>query len=122
MEIRQSTTADAARSDIVVQPVRPVLGRAAPTEPQTGPRTPLQPAVQLDLSREARGAEPETSTKRQFARDPETDAMVFQVMDPVSGEVFLQLPDEATLRARIYARELEIRASAEPAGTTVAVA
>lgn len=118
MDIRQSTAVGAARSDIVIQPVRPA---AAAPEPAPA-STPLEPAVEVALSDEARRAAPDADTKRQFARDPESETIVYQVMDPVSGEVFMQLPDEATLRARIYARELEARTSAETTGSTVAVA
>lgn len=120
MDIRPSAAAASARSDIVIHPVRPAAQEAPP-------RVPLEPAVQVDLGGaerggETRGAEAESRTRSQFARDPQTEAIVYQVIDPVSGEVFVQLPDEATLRARIYARELEARAHAESTGSTVAIA
>lgn len=121
MDIRESTAAGAARSDILVQPVRATVP-AQPVRTAEG-RPALEPAVQVELSEAARGAggEPRQAS-RQFNRDPATDALVYQVVDQVSGEVLTQLPDEATLKARLYARELEARAGGETAGSTVAVA
>jgi flagellar protein FlaG len=108
-------------SEILVPPGRP----AAPVQSPVPARAPLDPAVQVELSGEAgkpapeRGAEP---AERHFTRDPDSKELVYQIMDPISGEVFAQLPDEATLRARIYARELQARASADLAQATVAIA
>lgn len=117
MDIRPSTAAP---------PVRLDLSTPRPPEPRPTPdrdaSTTLQPAVQVAIGDREAETRTGTDTKRQFTRDPDTDALVFQVMDPVSGEVFLQLPDEATLRARVYARELEARTSPDAAGSTVAIA
>ncbi|AWN47997.1 hypothetical protein DK419_18060 [Methylobacterium terrae] len=91
---------------------------------RTGPDIPLDPAVTLDLSREAEATairtvppqEATVSTAR-YRRDPDSRQIVFQVVDP-KGEVIEQLPSEAILRARTYAREAEARAA--EIGTAVA--
>jgi flagellar protein FlaG len=115
MDIRPSTAASAVRSDLPMP--RPASDPPPPRDAEAS--APLEPAVQVAIGG-GREAEARTGTeaRRQFTRDAETDALVYQVMDPVSGQVFLQLPDEATLKARIYAREREVRTEA----ATVAIA
>ncbi|ACA17667.1 conserved hypothetical protein [Methylobacterium sp. 4-46] len=102
-------------------PRRPTGGR----EPESAP---LDDAVTLDLSPEAKRAlaeappEPSPDAGRsevRYRRDVETQQMVFQVLDPNSGSVLDQLPSESALRAKTYARESEA-AQAAPIGTTVA--
>ncbi|MGY2052669.1 flagellar protein FlaG [Methylobacterium sp. JK268] len=111
----------------------------APIEADPPPKTPsgaaapasLDSAVTLDLSPEAKkaiagGTPPETAapeqaaaSKTRYERDFDTNQMVFQVVDPGSGSVLEQLPSEAALRAKTYARETQT-AQATPVGTTVA--
>ncbi|WP_246154408.1 flagellar protein FlaG [Methylobacterium oryzihabitans] len=91
-------------------------------EPPESP--PLEPAVTLDLSPEARrsasqATEAAATAQARYRRDPDTRQMVFQVVDPTSGNVVDQLPSEAVLRARTYARESEAQQTTE-IGTTVA--
>ncbi len=95
----------------------PPPARREPPESQ-----PLEPAVTLDLSPEARRSGPpasEATAQARYRRDPDTRQMVFQVVDPTSGNVVDQLPSEAVLRARTYARESEAQQATE-IGTTVA--
>lgn len=92
--------------------------------PQADPGLPLDPAVTLDLSGGAEttavwSAPPQVSAENaaRYRRDPDSSQMVFQVVDR-DGEVIEQLPSEAILRARTYAREAEARAA--EIGTAVA--
>ncbi|MCJ2137705.1 flagellar protein FlaG [Methylobacterium sp. J-026] len=62
-------------------------------DPSAGATT-LEPAVKLDIAA--------TSSKARFIQDPDTSAIVFQVMDPASGDVIDQLPSETALRNRAY--------------------
>lgn len=91
--------------------------------------SPLDPAVTLDLSPDAQRTighdgtastdTPDTKADRaQYRRDIESRQIVFQVVGP-DGSVVEQLPSEAVLRARTYAREAEAARSAE-IGTAVA--
>lgn len=54
----------------------------------------LEPAVKLDIA--------EMSGKARFIQDPDTSAIVFQVVDRASGNVIDQLPSETALRNRAY--------------------
>jgi flagellar protein FlaG len=67
---------------------------AAPQETSEPTAPALEPAVRLDLS--ANGG------KARFIQDPDTNAIVFQVVDPASGNVLDQLPSETALRNRAY--------------------
>ncbi len=109
--------------------VEPVV-RTTPSRPhQAGIDPPLDPAVTFDLSPDAQRTiaqdgtastdSPDTNADRaQYRRDIETRQIVFQVVGP-DGSVVEQLPSEAVLRARTYAREAEAARSAE-IGTSVA--
>lgn len=66
---------------------------AAPTPVQPVANA-LDPPVKLDLGSGARDA--------RYVRDSDTRAMVFEVVDPGSGEVIVQLPSETVLRNRAY--------------------
>jgi flagellar protein FlaG len=82
---------------------------AAPTQdiPETPAATPpLAPAVTLDIG--------SSSGKARYIQDPDTSAIVFQVVDTTSGSVIEQLPSETALRNRAYE-------SARGAQTTQAV-
>ena len=73
---------------------------STPTQqtPQAQTGTPLEPAVKLDIG-------PNGGTgvsKARYVQDPETSSIVFQVVDPSSGNVIEQLPSEAALRNRAY--------------------
>ncbi|KOX40681.1 hypothetical protein ADL19_31955 [Streptomyces purpurogeneiscleroticus] len=59
-----------------------------------GTSAPLEPAVKLDI-----GA---TGGKARYIQDPDTSTIVFQVVDPASGNVIDQLPSETALRNRAY--------------------
>ncbi|WP_246102033.1 hypothetical protein [Methylobacterium terricola] len=111
----------AALPPAAVEPaMRTTTGRPPPAS--GGP--PLDPAVTLDLSPTAK----ETPAPRQnaaaaadqthYRRDLDSQQIVFQVVGP-DGSVVEQLPSEAALRARTYAREAEAARSAE-IGTAVA--
>jgi len=55
---------------------------------------PLEPAVKLDIG--------EPNGKARYIQDPDTSAIVFQVVDQASGNVIDQLPSETALRNRAY--------------------
>jgi hypothetical protein len=107
-------------------PIEPEPPPPAPrSEPARG-SAPLDTAVTLDLSPEAKRtiaegrppAEPDASQVR-IRRDPDTRLMVFQVLDPASGSIIDQLPTEQALRAKTYARDVQATQSTT-IGTTVA--
>ncbi|MDP4002481.1 flagellar protein FlaG [Methylobacterium sp. NEAU K] len=60
--------------------------------------TPLEPAVKLDIGSGGSSSE----GKARYIQDPDTSAIVFQVVDPSSGSVIEQLPSETALRNRAY--------------------
>ncbi|SFV15983.1 hypothetical protein SAMN02799631_06259 [Methylobacterium sp. 174MFSha1.1] len=108
--------------------IEPVVRTSPARPPESDP--PLDPAVTLDLSPDARrtiardsaastGETPETKADRaHYRRDPDSKQIVFQVVGS-DGSVVEQLPSEAVLRARTYAREAEAARSVE-IGTSVA--
>ncbi|OAS25706.1 hypothetical protein [Methylobacterium platani] len=108
--------------------VEPIVRIDAARSPRPSADPSLDPAVTLDLSPEARrttgpGAAPPrdtagTADRAQYRRDADSHQIVFQVVGP-DGAVVEQLPSEAILRARTYAREAEAARAAE-IGTAVA--
>lgn len=97
----------------VVAPVAAAApARAVAAEPT---RTPLEPAVKLDLSAEADAPSPaadKAEYRAQVVRDNDTREMVYQVLDPLSGDIVVQLPSVVVLKARAYA-ETEAARTAE---------
>jgi len=76
------------------------LAATAAPAPQTAentetPTKSLEPAVKVDIGSDSHEA--------RFVRDVDTSAIVFQVVDPTSGDVLAQLPSENALRNRAYA-------------------
>lgn len=105
--------------------VEPAMRNEAGGLPKRSGGPPLGPAVTLDLSPEARttpapqpDATEESADHARYQRDIDSHQIVFQVVGP-DGSVVEQLPSEAALRARSYAREAEAARSAE-IGTAVA--
>ncbi|MFH6783180.1 hypothetical protein [Methylobacterium sp. MA0201] len=116
-----TSSLSAALPPAAVEPTtRSNTGR--PPRPSADP--PLDPAVTLDLSPAARAMPAprpnaaEVADKAQYQRDLDSNQIVFQVVGP-DGSVVEQLPSEAALRARTYAREAEAARSTE-IGTAVA--
>ena len=72
----------------------------------------LDPPVKVDI-----GA---SSGNARFVRDADTRAIVYQVVDPSSGDVIVQLPTETVLRNRAY--DESQRARTAPAGQISQVA
>ena len=66
---------------------------AAPAPVQTVSNV-LDPPVRIDIGPDA--------GEGRFVRDGETKSLVFQVVDPRSGDVIVQLPTETVLRNRAY--------------------
>jgi flagellar protein FlaG len=86
-----------------VDPVRSVgEGRGSP-DPKAGQR--LAPAVTVDVSRNGEGSRDrsETGYEGHFIRDTDSRQMVYQMIDPTSGDIILQIPDVTVLKARAYA-------------------
>ncbi|MER2268854.1 hypothetical protein [Methylobacterium oxalidis] len=73
-------------------------------------QAPLAPAVSLSIGENAE-ARPSAEAAQQgaerggYTRDAESQTLVYQVVDPASGDVVIQIPDAVVLRARVYARE-----------------
>ncbi len=120
----------AALPPAAIEPVvriSPPPAARAPVDPPLDP--PLDPAVTYDLSPDARKAVAHGTTvpadgaeskadRAHYRRDADSQQIVFQVVGP-DGYVVEQLPSEAVLRARTYARETEAARSVE-IGTSVA--
>ena len=70
------------------------LGATAAPPPAEPASRALDPPVKLDIGTSGSDA--------RFVRDQDTSAMVFQVVDPGSGDVIEQLPSETALRNRAY--------------------
>ncbi|KQP51728.1 hypothetical protein ASG40_06020 [Methylobacterium sp. Leaf399] len=74
---------------------------------------PLQPAVRLDIRPISNPASPVAEnrpveveaerTERRVTVDQDTKTLVYQLVDPGSGDVVVQLPDPVVLKARAYA-------------------
>lgn len=95
---------------------QPAVRRVAPVAPVAAP---LEPAVQFDVrpnlepSREpaipvAENVGPARDEGR-VTVDTDTKSLVYQVIDPDSGDVVVQLPDAAILKARAYAETAAAR-------------
>jgi len=102
----------------VVAPVAAAApARAVAAEPT---RTPLEPAVKLDLSAEAEAPSPaqtEADYRAQYVRDADARQMVYQVVDPASGDIVVQLPTVTVLKARAYAEREAAQAARAGAQT-----
>ena len=94
MEIRTltSTTPGPQGLDALGATAAAAVTQQAP-EPKT-PAKPLEPAVKLDIGT--------NGGKARYIQDPDTSSIVFQVVDPSSGNVIDQLPSETALRNRAY--------------------
>lgn len=110
-------------------PVRTIGATPAPippVQPVSAP-APLAPAVQVDIRDRERAGDPRAGTERkpELADEPrrsaaapepriridrDTKAVVYQEVDPGSGDVVVQLPDPVVLKARAYAEAAEARA------------
>ena len=96
-------------------PVVASIPAAAPTRPVAAEpeRTPLEPAVKIYLSADAPSpAADKAEYRAQVVRDNDTREMVYQVLDPLSGDIVVQLPSGVVLKARAYA-ETEAARTAE---------
>lgn len=90
-----------------------VAAPARSAEPERG-GTPLEPAVKLDLGSGAEAPSPgagQADYKNQIVRDSDTREMVYQVVDPLSGDIVVQLPSVTVLKARAYAQSEAARAA-----------
>lgn len=93
-----------------VQPAQPVtasapLAPAVTVEIRSGDKLPTErPAVE---SPEPKAVEQDTQRIR---IDQDTKSVVYQVVDPSSGDVVVQLPDALVLKARAYANAVAAKA------------
>lgn len=97
---------------IAVDVPLPAPARAPAQGP--GPERTLEPAVTLDIGGEAkpeRAGRGETDYTTHFVRDPDAHQIVYQVVDPLSGDVVVQLPSVTVLKARAYAAANAARAA-----------
>lgn len=82
----------------------------APVAPAAAPE-PLAPAVRVDIrnpERDTPRPEPDAAVTPNEARvriDRDTRTVVYQEVDPASGDVVIQLPDPVILKARAYAEQ-----------------
>ncbi len=104
-------------------PVVASIPAAAPARPVAAEpeRTPLEPAVKIDLSADAPSPAPtEADYRAQYVRDADARQMVYQVVDPASGDIVVQLPSITVLKARAYA-EREAAQTTRAGGQTAQV-
>lgn len=113
MEIGRLTGATGTAS-LRGEPRRPAEERPAPAVPDP------QPAVRLDLGQGGALEAPKTpnrpapdSLDTRYTRDPESKALLFQVVDSRTGDVVVQLPDKALMGRRAYARDQQAQADAQ---------
>lgn len=106
MSISEVTAATPIRTatPAPVQAIRPVEAPATVA-------VPLAPAVRVDIRASAAPAVEEKPavdveaerTERRVTVDQDTKSLVYQLVDPSSGDVVVQLPDPIVLKARAYA-------------------
>lgn len=115
-------------SSVPTAPVAPNLPSASSPAPvpKAAPvarvATPLDPPVKFDVRRDEAPVADEPASKsdarlpiadeRRVTVDQDTKSIVYQVVDPNSGDVVVQLPEATILRARAYAEATANRASA----------
>ncbi|MCJ2053575.1 flagellar protein FlaG [Methylobacterium sp. J-070] len=94
MEIRPltNTTPGPQGLDALGATAASAATQAPPETPAAAPT--LEPAVKLDIGT--------NGNKARYIQDPDTSSIVFQVVDPNSGNVIEQLPSETALRNRAY--------------------
>jgi flagellar protein FlaG len=108
--LRQSFTA------VPVMPVRPDVfapaGSVATELPAGQTVSPPREAAPTrnDVSRHADlmsrlGYASQRQTEQRFERDRKTEVLVFKQVDPSTGEVIMQLPDQSLLNLRAYLRD-----------------
>lgn len=96
-----------------VEPVAAVPAARPVQDPSHDKR--LDPAVTVDLSGDAKSDQParsEAEYRSQFVRDQQSRQIVYQVVDPASGDIVVQLPSVTVLKSRAYA---EAKAAAQAA-------
>ncbi|GJD38414.1 MULTISPECIES: hypothetical protein [Methylobacterium] len=106
-----------------VAPVAPIVNAPAPVRkagPATTVGTPLDPPVRFDVRLDDApvaddqapkpDTEAPTADERRITVDQDTKSLVYQVVDPNSGDVVVQLPEATILRARAYAEATAMRA------------
>jgi hypothetical protein len=90
--------------------VSPVTAVAGPTR--------LGPAVTFDIhtappEQETHEAQAAQQHEARIHIDRETRTIVYQEVDPASGDIVIQLPDPVVLKARAYADRAAAAAAAE---------
>lgn len=107
MDLRTVTLPHPAAAAAASLPLNPIRSTTAiEAGPIEGPT--LGPAALVSIGEG--GSDPSEAERRGYARDPESQALVYQVVDAQSGEVVVQIPDDVVLRARAYAEAAEVRA------------
>ncbi len=105
-------------------PTAPRIGRVPDTEPaatvtaRTEPQT-IAPPIPKSGAVEAKEALAVPHEAR-YARDDETNRLVLSMIDPGTGEVIVQLPTKAALRAQAYANEIAARSAVKPSVARIA--
>lgn len=114
-----------------IRPVERAAGAPSPIEAVSAPQSPrraadgssdaardatrLDPAVTLDIGRDAPSDEPERGGQGEYrgryVKAPESQQIVFQVIDPGTGTVVIQLPSPQAVEARTYAEATAARAA-----------
>lgn len=89
-----------------IESVQPAQGqrRAVDAPERTDSR--LDPAVTLDIRDEPSGTAErpaQTEYRSRYVKDSDSRQIVFQVIDPGSGTVMVQLPSPQAIEARTYA-------------------
>jgi hypothetical protein len=90
------------------------IAREAPTKPAPEPAT--TETVPADPSPKKSSPVPDTTSRaKRTTFDQATGDFVFQVIDERTGQEISQSPDEAILRMRAYARQIDTPKPANPA-------
>ena len=106
-------------------PVAPRIGRVPDTEPaasvtaRTLPQAAASPTPRSGPV-EATKETPAAPHEARYARDDETNRLVLSMVDPGTGEVIVQLPTKAALRAQAYANEIAARSAVKPSVALIA--
>ena len=106
-------------------PVAPRIGRVPDTEPAASVTARTQPqAVSPPIAKpgaaEAAKEAPAAPHEARYVRDDETNRLVLSMIDAGTGEVIVQLPTKAALRAQAYATEIAARSAVKPSVARIA--
>lgn len=104
----QALRPDAAPARGAVATELPADKSVASAEAGTGVRTDIS-QTPFGASRLAHAMQ--RTTEQRFERDRKTETLVYKQVNPNTGEVLLQLPDQSLLNLRAYLKQVQDRAA-----------